>query len=170
MESLAVQEGPVGLSNSASALLRRQTVLLVDDEVDILDSLKLVLETFLRDVDVRVAESGAAALEVLASEPVDLVVSDYKMPEMDGLTFLREAHQRWPQVPRILVTAYPQLDIALRAIKEASIENFVTKPFDSQHFLAVVAAVLYERRAAELRSRALARSLELFVGRLRGRA
>jgi len=150
-----------------NGLFRRQTVLLVDDETDILESLKLVLETFLYEVEVVTADSGRHALEVLDKRPVDLVVSDYRMPEMNGLEFLGEARRRHPSVPRILVTAYPQLDIALRAIKEAAIENFVTKPFDSQHFLAVVGSVLYERRAQELRSRSLARSLELFGGRMR---
>lgn len=163
-------EATVALQQEGSAentLFRRQTVLLVDDETDILESLKLVLETFLHEVEVVTAESGPAALEVLERRPVDLVVSDYRMPEMNGLEFLGEARKRHPSVPRILVTAYPQLDIALRAIKEAAIENFVTKPFDSQHFLAVVGSVLYERRAQELRSRSLARSLELFGGRMR---
>src|SRR5687767_4961288 len=85
-------------------LFRRQTILLVDDEADILESLKFVLESFLPDVDVRTADSGHRALESLAEKPVDLIVSDYRMPEMNGLEFLGKARTIHPNVPRILIT------------------------------------------------------------------
>ena len=142
-----------------------QRILVVDDEPDILEALKLLLEGTLDNVLVRTAVSGPDALGVLKAEPMNLVISDYKMPGMDGLEFLREMQQVAPHVPRILMTAYPDLEVALRAIRETSIENFVTKPFDTAHFLYVVASILYERRAAELKNLALARAVELLSPR-----
>ena len=149
---------------------RRQTVLLVDDEEDIRESLRALFEACLEEVEVRTAESGPAALEVLAREPVDLIVTDYKMPGMTGLELLAQAAKVAPQVPRILVTAFPDLEIAIRAINEANIENFFTKPFEPDQVLNVVRALLYEQRAQELRSRAFARSLDVVRRHLDGGA
>ncbi|MGQ0535917.1 MAG: response regulator [Methanobacteriota archaeon] len=145
---------------------RPQTVLLVDDERDILESLGAVLEHGLKDTVVMTAESGAGALEILARHPVDLIVTDYKMPGMNGIEFLAKARVAAPGVPRILVTAYPDLDLAIRAINDEKIENFLTKPFRVEQALEVIQAVLSERRARELRDRSFARSLDQLRKRL----
>lgn len=149
---LSSQRGYLGLP--------RQRVLLVDDEADILESLRSYLETNL-GVDVVTARSGTDALEAVDLATVDLVLSDYRMPGVDGIEFLRKVQERAPAVPRILVTAYPDLQLVLRAIREATIENFLIKPFDSAHLLDVVAAPLLERHAKELRARAAARIASL---------
>lgn len=140
---------------------RRQRLLVVDDEEDIRESLKALFETCLDDVDVTVAASGAAGLEALAKERIDLIVTDYKMPGMNGLEFLARAAKQGPSIPRILVTAFPDLEIAIRAINEANIENFFTKPFDADQVLDVVRSILREQRAQELRSRSFARAIDL---------
>lgn len=145
---------------------RRQTVLIVDDEEDIRDSLQALFETCLEDVAVVTAASGQAALDVLEREPIDLIISDYKMPGMNGLEFLGRAIKTRPTIPRILVTAFPDLEIAIRAINEANIENFFTKPFEAEQVLAVVRSLLHEQRAQELRNRSFARSLDAVRRRL----
>ncbi|HUR67778.1 MAG TPA: response regulator [Candidatus Thermoplasmatota archaeon] len=145
----------------AGAGQRRQTILLVDDEEDIRESLKALFETCLEEVDVRTAPSGQAALELLDREVVDVIVSDYKMPGMNGLEFLGRAQKKLPSVPRILVTAFPDLEIAIRAINEANIENFFTKPFEPDQVLNVVRTLLHEQRVQEMRNRSFARSLDL---------
>jgi DNA-binding NtrC family response regulator len=140
---------------------RRQRILVVDDEEDIRESLKALFETCLDDVDVSVAASGAAGLEALGRERIDLIVTDYKMPGMNGLEFLSRAAKQGPSIPRILVTAFPDLEIAIRAINEANIENFFTKPFDADQVLEVVRGILREQRAQDLRSRSFARAIDL---------
>lgn len=144
----------------AAAGSRPQAILVVDDEVDILESLKQLFEVSLKEIKVLTAEGGAAALAYLKSEPVDLIVTDYKMPGMNGLEFLSEARKVAPKVPRILVTAFPDLELAIRAVNDAKIENFFTKPVEPGKVIDIVRAVLAERKAQEMRDQAFARSLE----------
>lgn len=140
---------------------RRQTILLVDDEEDIRESLKALFEACLDAVEVYTASGGQAALDLLEVQPVDVIITDYKMPGMNGLEFLSLVQKKHPTVPRILVTAFPDLEIAIRAINETSIENFFTKPFEPEQVLGVVRTLLHEQRVQELRNRSFARSLDL---------
>ncbi|HVL86863.1 MAG TPA: response regulator [Candidatus Thermoplasmatota archaeon] len=136
-----------------------QTILLVDDEVDILESLRELFVGSLKNVHVRTARSGPSGLEILRTERVDLIVTDYKMPGMNGLQFLQEAQKIAPGVPRVLVTAFPDLSIAIQAINEASIENFITKPFESKQMIEVVRAVLLDRKTQQLWNESFARAV-----------
>ena len=146
---------------AAPSSQRRQVILLVDDEEDIRESLRALFETCLEGVDVATAPGGQQALEELDRRPIDLIISDYKMPGMNGLDFLQRAQKKFPTMPRILVTAFPDLDIAIRAINEANIENFFTKPFEPDQVLNVVRTLLHEQRVQEMRERSFARSLDL---------
>lgn len=150
----------------ASATPRRQRILVVDDEEDIRESLRALFETCMEEVDVSTAASGADGLDALARERIDLVITDYKMPGMNGLDFLHRAAKQGPPTPRILVTAFPDLEIAIRAINEANIENFFTKPFDADQVLDVVRGILREQRAQELRNRGFARTIDLMRRRI----
>ena len=140
---------------------RPQVILLVDDEEDIRESLKALFETCLDEVEVHTAPGGQHALDLMDRQTIDLIISDYKMPGMNGLDFLQRAQKKLPNVPRILVTAFPDLDIAIRAINEANIENFFTKPFEPDQVLNVVRTLLHEQRVQEMRERSFARSLDL---------
>jgi response regulator RpfG family c-di-GMP phosphodiesterase len=139
---------------------RKQVILLVDDEADIRDSMRELLEVSLKNIRVLVADSGDDALSQLQGEPVDLIVTDYKMPGMTGLEFLAAARQTVAGVPRILMTAFPDLDLAMRAINEEEIEKFFTKPLDPAKVVETVREILLERRAEELRGQAFARALD----------
>lgn len=139
---------------------RPQTILVVDDEADIVESLKQLLEVSLTDIRVVTAANGAEALKLLKAEPVDVIISDYKMPTMNGLEFLAEARKVAPKVPRILVTAFPDLELAIKAVNEAKIENFFTKPVEPSKVVEITKSVLSERRAQEMRDRSFARSLD----------
>jgi DNA-binding NarL/FixJ family response regulator len=117
-----------------------QAVLAVDDEPDILEGFAMLLEENL-GVHVVTAPSGAAGLEILARTPVDLVISDYRMPGMDGCKFLESAHRLAPGVPLVMVTAYPDADVERRAGR-IPVQGFLSKSLDPEEFVAQIRSAL----------------------------
>lgn len=120
----------------------RWSILLVDDEEDILTSMKEYLEVTIPELDVKTATSGQKGLDILSDGPVDLIITDYKMPEMDGLEFLRRAAKIHPAIPRIILTAFPKLDLAIQAINEVEVDRFLTKPIRPEELEKVVLGVI----------------------------
>jgi response regulator RpfG family c-di-GMP phosphodiesterase len=100
-------------------------ILLVDDEEAILDGLRRQLR---KKFTVHTAGGGAAALELLATEPIAVVVSDMRMPQMDGATFLAKVRAQYPNVIRILLTGQADTQAAISAVNEGQIYRFLTKP------------------------------------------
>ncbi len=102
-------------------------ILIVDDE----PSIRKVLSAQLRRIghDVVVAQDGAAAIERMGSERFDVVVTDLKMPLVDGMEVLRWASEHRPGLPVILITAHGTVDSAVEALKRGAFD-YVTKPFD----------------------------------------
>jgi two-component system, NtrC family, response regulator AtoC len=117
----------------------RRRILIVDDERNI----RKVLQAHLhRDgFDVDTAENGAIALEKLKEDTFDLVVTDLRMPEMDGMELLAACRQGWPGLPVILITAHGTVDSAVEAIK-AGAYDYVTKPFDRDELRQVIGTAL----------------------------
>lgn len=103
----------------------RARVMLVDDEPDLLESLSDLLR---RDVEVTTAVGGAAGLEALPRCQPHVVVSDMRMPGMDGATFLSRVRERAPATVRILLTGHADLDAAMRAVNDGGVFRFLTKP------------------------------------------
>jgi two-component system response regulator HupR/HoxA len=120
--------------------MEQPTVLVVDDEPRVLDALEAVLA-----VDFRVlrAGGGEAALEILAADAVAVIVSDYRMPGMNGVELLRRSQDVAPDALRIVLTAYTDVDSLMDAVNTGHIYHFVPKPWDPQELALVV------RRAAE---------------------
>lgn len=117
-------------------------VLLVDDEPDVLASTGELLEQSLRGVRVLCARSGREALELLANERVDAVVSDFKMVGMDGIEFLRKARESRPRIPRVVWTAYGDTNLVQRAEREAEVKSFIAKAVTPDELVCKVAALL----------------------------
>ncbi len=139
----------------------RPRILLVDDEPDILASLEDLFQAELSEVQVDSVISGHDALEALSKHAYALIISDYKMPGMDGLELLRKVREDAPKILRILMTAFPDLTIALDAINEASVENFFVKPLEPDEIIQQIRAMLAERDAETQRNRAFARALQM---------
>ena len=119
-------------------------VLLVDDEPSVLSSLRRLL----RPTRYRVltAESGATALELLASTKVDLIISDMRMPYMSGAEFLARTQALYPDTVRILLTGYSEIESIVRAINEGGVYRYLNKPWDDKDLLLTVEQALEQRR------------------------
>ena len=102
-------------------------LLILDDEPRILSALRRSLRR--EPYEVFTAESVAEALRILESEPIDLVLSDHKMPGTTGLQFLEQARERWPDAVRMLITGWTEL-IADEAIQALGIRAVITKPWE----------------------------------------
>jgi DNA-binding NtrC family response regulator len=113
------------------------TVMIVDDEIMVATALRsfLELETSYR---VLTFTAPSAALDALAAEPVDVIVADFMMPEMDGITFLRHARAAKPLTTRILLTGYADKENAIRAINEAGLYYYLEKPWSNDHLKLVI--------------------------------
>jgi response regulator RpfG family c-di-GMP phosphodiesterase len=133
-------------SASASTAAAPPTILCVDDEPNILSSLRRLFRP--HGYRVLTADGGAAGLALLESETVDLVISDMRMPHMDGAQFLAQVRQRWPGTIRLLLTGYADIQSILDAINQGEIYRYVTKPWDENDIVLVVRHAL-ERRALE---------------------
>ncbi len=137
----------------------RQTVLVVDDEKNTREGLGRALR---RDYEVVLAESAETALAALAERPVDVMLSDVRMPGEDGLALLREVRRRHPDVVVILLTAYGNVETAVEAMKFGA-ADFLTKPVNLDHLdLAISKAV--RQRALESENRALKSRLDAKFG------
>lgn len=116
---------------------KAQTIIIVDDEEMVLTSLSsfLALET---DYHVETFTRAAKALEYIESNEVDLVISDYLMPEMDGISFLAKVRELRPEVPRIILTGYADKENAIKAINEVGLYQYIEKPWDNEDILIVL--------------------------------
>ncbi len=113
------------------------TVMIVDDEEMVTISLR---NLFRLQSGYRVITHTSAreALATAVSVPVDLVISDYLMPDMDGITFLGRFKEAQPQAVRVLLTGYADKENAIRAINSVGLYQYIEKPWDNDKLLIVV--------------------------------
>ena len=129
----------------------RPTVLIVDDEELVTKSLRNLFQ-LQSDYRIITHTSPREALSAADSIPVDLVISDYLMPELDGITFLSKLREIQPQTVRVLLTGYADKENAIRAINSVGLYQYIEKPWDNEKLLIVV--------KNGLEKRALLRALE----------
>jgi two-component system response regulator HupR/HoxA len=119
--------------------LKTFPVLFVDDEPDIVETFRLDYD---EDFSVLVATSGSQALDILAREPVAVLVADQRMPEMSGLEVIRRALEQRPDVVPIILTGYTDPDALVEAINLGRVYRYIAKPWDSQELrLAISRAI-----------------------------
>jgi len=113
------------------------SIMLVDDEEFVLDSLKnfLRLET---DYRVTTCESPIDAIDILKEERMDMIISDFMMPDLDGLQFLAKAKEIYPDCVRILLTGYADKQNAIKAINEVGLYQYVEKPWDNDQLIMII--------------------------------
>lgn len=117
----------------------KYTILVVDDEKD---NLQLFIRTLRRDYNVLSSSRGEDALEIIRNNHVDMIISDHKMPEMEGTEFLKKAYEIHPDSVRMLVTAFADADILRQAINEGKVHRYIKKPWTPNDLLNVIEACL----------------------------
>jgi excisionase family DNA binding protein len=128
-------------ARSAAAVAGRPRVLVVDDEATIRDLLSKTLA--LAEYDVDLAPDGRAALDRLRMIPYDLLITDLKMPGVDGLTVIREARRLKADLPVIIITGFSNEASAIEAVN-LGVSGYLTKPFRVPRVLAAAAKALGE--------------------------
>lgn len=124
---------------------RPASIVIVDDEDIVLKTLSsfLTLET---DYEVRTFDSAEKALEALKDLHVDLVISDFLMPGMNGLELLADVKRLHPDAVRVLLTGYADRDNAIRAINEVGLFQYIEKPWDNDQLIMIIKNGLNQRR------------------------
>ena len=125
-------------------------ILFVDDEANVLKALRRL---FHHDYVTYFASSGAEGLEILRQHTVDLVISDMRMPEMDGTEFLTQVVKQWPETIRILLTGYADLQSTIAAVNQGRIYNYCNKPWNDDELKLLVRNALEQKRLREERDR-----------------
>lgn len=134
------------------------SVLAVDDEPNIVSALRRTLRS--RGFTVHTALGGAEGLQVLESQPVDVIISDMRMPEMTGAQFLQAARMKLPEAVRILLTGYADITSTIEAVNNGEIFRYLSKPWEDEVLLSVVHDGLERKRLARERDQLLALTRE----------
>jgi DNA-binding NtrC family response regulator len=146
-------------------------VLIVDDDPALLQALPETLRLRMGGVVVETANSAASALDRIVEEEFDAIVTDIKMPGMDGLELLAEIRARRPGTPTLIITGHGENELVVRALRGGA-SDFIQKPIDRDYFVAALYRAVREHvlsRQSKDRQEALescASELERFVERL----
>lgn len=116
--------------------MKNKTVLFVDDEINILNTLKRLLRN--EEYQLLTASSAEEGLELLESEKVDIVISDMRMPNIDGAEFLEQVKSKYPDIGRMIMSGFADLESVVKAINKGDINQFISKPWDNETLKQVV--------------------------------
>ncbi len=116
-------------------LLRERNLLVIDDEPDVTQSLR---RQFRRDYSVHLAGSAQEGFEIMARVPIQVIISDQRMPGMSGSEFFDRAKHDYPDAIRLLLTGYADLDAVIQAINDGNIFRYITKPWDPAELDTIV--------------------------------
>jgi two-component system nitrogen regulation response regulator GlnG len=136
-------------------------VLIVDDDLALLEALPQALRLRMGEVTVETADSAAAALDRIAVRDYDAIVTDIKMPGMDGLALLAEIRSRRPDTPTLIITGHGENDLVVHALRGGAYD-FIQKPIDREYLVASLRRAMHMRelsRQAKQQQLALERHL-----------
>jgi putative nucleotidyltransferase with HDIG domain len=114
----------------------QRTVLFVDDEVNILKAVQRLLRP--EEMTVLCASTGEEALEILSKTKTQVVVTDQRMPEMSGVDLLSSVRQRHPDIVRMMLTGFTEMNVAVEAINRGEIYRLITKPWNDDELRATI--------------------------------
>src|SRR3989454_12577071 len=113
--------------------MNQPRVLIVDDDAALLQALPEALRLRMDGVTVDTADSAAAALDRMAARDYDAIITDIKMPGMDGLELLTEIRTHRPDTPTLMITGHAEHDLVVRALRGGAYD-FIRKPIDRDYF------------------------------------
>ncbi len=119
--------------------MNKKKILVIDDEDIVRTSCSRTLAP--AGFEVRLARNGVEGLKILEEGPFDLVLTDLKMPDMDGIEVLRKIKETWPAVEVIIITGYQTVDTAVKAIKLGAFD-YIEKPFTPDALITAVSKAL----------------------------
>jgi len=125
--------------------VKEARILIVDDDVALLEALPQALRLRMDGIGIDTSETAADALERIRAIDYDAIVTDIKMPGMDGLALLREIQQARPATPTLLITGHGEHDLAVQALRGGAYD-FVAKPIDRDYFIASLERAIQMRR------------------------
>lgn len=138
-------------------------ILIVDDELSILNSLRRLFRP--SGYEIVMAQGGDEAVDILETERFSMIISDQRMPGMTGAELLQRASEMRPEMIRIMLTGYSDIQAAMSAINEGKVYRFLSKPWDNEVLLDVVAEALADldmkRQHAALQEEVRVKNLEL---------
>lgn len=124
---------------------KKGRLLLVDDEGGILNALKRIF--IAEGYHIHTAFNGTEGVQILEQYPgIDIIISDMRMPGMDGAEFLKIAAQRWPYIKRVLLTGYADINSAITAINEGKIDYYISKPWKNEEIISIINNALANKR------------------------
>jgi DNA-binding NtrC family response regulator len=118
-------------------------ILVIDDESIVRKSCSRALTP--EGYEVKVSQSGVEALKMLEEESFDLVLTDLKMPDIDGIEVLKKIKEKWPQTEVIIITGYQTVDTAVKSIKLGAFD-YVEKPFTPDALVSAVGNAMASRK------------------------
>ena len=121
--------------------IKNMKILLVDDDEWIRDSLSLFFEA--EGCNLLTFETAEEGMEAVRKQAYDIVISDYKLPGMDGLEFLRRVKEKQPKIFEVLITAYTNCEIVKQA-KDIGVKDIIPKPFTSEDVETSLSRIIVE--------------------------
>jgi signal transduction histidine kinase len=125
--------------------VNQAAILIVDDDPALLRALPEALRLRMEGVEIETCDSAKRALQMIAARDYDAIVSDIKMPGMDGLALLEEVRKLRPSTPTLLITGHGERDLAVQALRGGAYD-FIQKPIERDYFIASLARAVERRR------------------------
>ena len=122
-------------------------ILIVDDEKIERNGIKFLLKQLHMEAEIREAVNGVKALEALEESPADILLTDIKMPFMDGLELAENVMKKYPQTKMVIFSGYGEFEYARKAMK-SGVDSYILKPVDPEEFRNTMEKVLQEQRTA----------------------